>query len=96
MKEHGIILKDLQEYMKGKGVASRVEYQDWWYITFTEWHNKELYSRRFYVQDGLIHPLYPLKSIVPLADPQYKEKFYEYVKTKTGVLKNLSGINGTP
>lgn len=79
MNEHEAILKDLSRYLRKKGIAAGVHRSnsDQFYI----------YVRDHYyypIEDGEIVTYYDGKiydhSPILLADPQYREKFYEYLK----------------
>ncbi len=87
MKEHGVILRDLRQYLRENGLTADVIFEGASGSQYRQWVLSIMGSkcyRSFYIAD-LIHidfpSLYQLpKSIVSLADPRYKEKFYEYAK----------------
>lgn len=76
MKEHKIILKDLQEYLRGKGIKAELE------------EGLHAYDERLCVDDGYSYVVrdsqiclfFSERPIVALADPGYREKFYERSK----------------
>lgn len=80
MEEHEAILKDLKEYLDGKGVETDVErFIGIWYLdNFIDYFSIEL---NCIVENET-------KSIVSLVDPGYKEKFYEYLVNKKDI-KNV-------
>lgn len=89
MKEHKVILKDLQKYLKKRGIKTEVVLNtNIWVIGVFEKRGKPkpIQSLRFHycIIDGCI--AIPLvgddRFIVPLADPDYKEKFYKFLKDK--------------
>lgn len=79
MNENEVILEDLSKYLKGRGMESGVDLKEGrWYIAV----KKELkIFPYYYISDGLICPAsYPPSSIVSLADPEYREKFYKHLR----------------
>lgn len=88
MKEHETILKDLQEYLNDKGEVTKVSslYQSGkWEISFS------IHIFRYYyrVIGGAIQGTHDEQSIVSLADPRYKEKFYKYLIKKKSEVTTL-------
>lgn len=80
MKEHKIILNDLKKYLKRNGITTEV------YLNSGTWE-MELFEEKLtigwyaIINDSIAMPFFDdSKFIVSLADPQYREKFYKYLK----------------
>lgn len=83
MKEHEFIaiLKDLQKFLKTKSVRSEVHFKDeYWFIAAY----CGPFSHDYLIFDGMICQRRSDEQIVSLADPKYREKFYEHFKRRYG------------
>lgn len=88
MNEIKVILNDLRKYLKERGVETKV-----WFV-FNMWMMSLVVENRpigfhYSIIDGFVSipeyfhsSVFNGKYIVSLADPQYKEKFYEYLEGK--------------
>lgn len=89
MKEHEVILEDLRDYLKGKGVKTETYFCTPWKAK-PQWHLSFTMHPGFHhaiVNNAIRGPLgwheqFSTKPVVYLADPEYKEKFYQYLKKK--------------
>lgn len=73
MKEHKIILEDLKNYLKKRGIKTAIcSSLDGWNIIFTT----HIFSFHYSILDGSIYNSNG-RPTFSLADPQYREKFYD-------------------